>query len=464
MEEHHEAAEVLEPQGQRPHEAGFPGVWVILFVMFAGLAYLSISSIVNPPGLSDDQRWLYEFSQKYDRKYEAAHTESAKKTVLESARTELESAKLKTDGSKGSRERYLLILSRELGEQGPLPVLNSKTDDIADDADRESAKKTRDGLNKALLSLYEGKAKTPEEQRKLRVEIMKNSSGRFPFSIALDKAGAQRKTETPSALMSLFAIVALGGFIAGVSLLFVFISNVANRKWTFTGFPLAGASPAVADELGLKMVAYLLVFSLLGGALASMLSGFLPDSWADVAGSTILVVVLFSIARSRWISQFPGLRGLGIRRENIGRQIGMGFAAFLMAIPIVFGVGMLSNFLFPGLPSADHPVSRELLESSNVLPAILSASVFAPLTEELFFRACLFQGLALRLKRPAVALVLSSLMFASIHPQGAASWLPLMAVGAVAGLTFWHTGSVLSAMVMHGLWNLSIIGISLVVQ
>lgn len=111
----------------------------------------------------------------------------------------------------------------------------------------------------------------------------------------------------------------------------------------------------------------------------------------------------------------------------------------------------------------DHePPQKELMEKitgAASLPSIglmlLMVSVIAPLFEEILFRGTLFPWLEQRWRFRrgwALALLASSLAFGAIHLVPAA--LPgLSVLGLILGLAFLRTGSLTSAVIIHGVWN-----------
>ena len=125
--------------------------------------------------------------------------------------------------------------------------------------------------------------------------------------------------------------------------------------------------------------------------------------------------------------------------------------------------GWLSGPIDPFTPAAGpaHPIVFQLAEGGwgLRLQVLLLAAVLAPLVEETMFRGVLYRHLrevSGRFGRPLSVLIsatLNTLIFAGVHPQG---WV---AVPALMGLAYgfvllreWR-GSLLPAMVAHGLSN-----------
>jgi membrane protease YdiL (CAAX protease family) len=111
------------------------------------------------------------------------------------------------------------------------------------------------------------------------------------------------------------------------------------------------------------------------------------------------------------------------------------------------------------IPSGGHPMQTEILAGPNLPLMILTAGPLTAIMEELAFRGVLFQGMALRF-RPWPAIILSSLAFAMIHPQGGALWPVLAWIGGMAAYLTYRRQSLIPAIVMHACHNTTIILIS----
>lgn len=57
------------------------------------------------------------------------------------------------------------------------------------------------------------------------------------------------------------------------------------------------------------------------------------------------------------------------------------------------------------------------------------------------------------MKSPAIGILATSLLFAAIHPTGIPAWLALATTGAFAAITVHQTGSLVPAIVLHGIHN-----------
>jgi membrane protease YdiL (CAAX protease family) len=108
-------------------------------------------------------------------------------------------------------------------------------------------------------------------------------------------------------------------------------------------------------------------------------------------------------------------------------------------------------------PQAKHALFT-LWEGDNTgvtlfkVMAIFSAVVAAPISEELVFRGLLqriFQDLT---RRPAAAIVLTSLAFALVH-QPWQLWPAVFVLSLFLGLAYFRTGNLLVPILAHALFN-----------
>jgi membrane protease YdiL (CAAX protease family) len=152
-----------------------------------------------------------------------------------------------------------------------------------------------------------------------------------------------------------------------------------------------------------------------------------------------------------------------ILRPLSGGVLKSGIVTFLIALPIVTAVnlGWLGVLKLSGLPAEQQDLLRMFSEASS--PALLGlmivlATVIAPLTEELLFRAVLYRYLRTRLPR-WLALFLPGVVFAALHVDwmkldGLASFGPLVTLAIVFSLAYERTGRIGTVIVAHALFNL----------
>ncbi len=205
--------------------------------------------------------------------------------------------------------------------------------------------------------------------------------------------------------------------------------------------------------------------------------------WLALRHGTIALsglAALGSLAALGW----PVLRGIPWRqvRQDIGWQKGrrpwlepfLGVGCYAMALPMLF-LGVLIMLALTALrdrlglgpdeygPSnaPGHPIVFWLARAGwwVWVEVLFVASVVAPIVEETMFRGVLYRYLreASSRLRPAMSVVFSALvvsfLFAVIHPQGFLAVPALMGLAAAFTLMREWRGTLIPAMIAHGLNN-----------
>lgn len=138
-----------------------------------------------------------------------------------------------------------------------------------------------------------------------------------------------------------------------------------------------------------------------------------------------------------------------------GKLMLYGIATEFAAVPLILATLAVAIFLQRYFPNDQHPGATEVMANptaATIVIFFIQAVVVAPIVEEIMFRGLLAPAIA-RFSTPVIAIVLSSLLFAAIHPQGVAAWLSLATVGGMAAVVAYHTRSLVPSMVMHALHN-----------
>lgn len=136
------------------------------------------------------------------------------------------------------------------------------------------------------------------------------------------------------------------------------------------------------------------------------------------------------------------------------RSLGWGLAHLALAVPLVLAASWAAGPLTRRFPAPQREMVEFLAGLEGVGPllaAALTVALVAPLFEELLFRGTLLPFLARRWGWGA-AILGSGLLFGAIHLQPAG--LPTLGVlGMVLGAAFRRGGSLVSAVLLHALWN-----------
>jgi membrane protease YdiL (CAAX protease family) len=264
----------------------------------------------------------------------------------------------------------------------------------------------------------------------------------------------------------------VGVFLLGLLALVVLAGLVA------TGRVKPALEPATDGHLALvlgEMFAIWMVLYLALTVVAQLAASLLPDEIASIGG---LLLSIGAMGGSLVVLVYPRLRGISAAhfRAAVGlhagrgalAEVGSGVACYVSAVPILI-VGGIIYFLLTLIAQAiageqappSHP-AVEMLGGAGGLEIVLLfilASVMAPIVEEIAFRGFLYGHLRAtvapraRFASALAAAVVSSVIFAAIHPQG------LMFVPALGGLAVGFClyremrGSLVAPMVAHGINN-----------
>ncbi len=134
-----------------------------------------------------------------------------------------------------------------------------------------------------------------------------------------------------------------------------------------------------------------------------------------------------------------------------------GLATFLVMIALIAPLSLIWPVVLEKVGHTAKP--QEVVElftaadsTSQVFLMMLFATIIAPITEELIFRAGVFRYLRGRVPR-YVAFILPALLFATAH-QSLTAGLPLFIFGLIQAVAYERTGRIAVPMIAHGLFNL----------
>lgn len=297
-----------------------------------------------------------------------------------------------------------------------------------------------------------------------------------PAERALEPADAERlgyfagvlagSVEPSSAL--LLALMGFGAWyllvaLAGVVLLCILpVLAVMGKLPTRIATP-SGRGGVYAETFALWMLLFLGINLLLGQVMASVESPAAPF----LAG---LLAMFGSLAALAW----PVVRGVSFRevRSDIGLHAGRGpivetlagLGGYAIALPLLVAgaiVMVILTRIFEGQGTPSHPAVEGIASAGplGILAVFLLACVAAPVVEEIMFRGVLYRHLRDATGRAGIVLsfaasaIISSVLFAAIHPQG------LLFIPVLAGLAIGYCitrelrGSLWACMVAHALTN-----------
>ena len=273
-----------------------------------------------------------------------------------------------------------------------------------------------------------------------------------------DGAGMRKEAEALAmgrvALLGVFGLAIVLLAFAGIAFaIMLFITRKVPRRF----------SPSVY-AMGPR--AMLLVF--FGWLTVQMCSGFLvaPLMAAVPFLKPVTLPMAYGIQAIAGVAFLCAAEGITFRQlmhrvapGSHGRSLAWGLGFLALAMTSVLAVALLMS---PFLKTAEPP-QKELIDLVGkthgpfALPLLfLTVAVLAPCFEELMFRGFLLPWMSHQWKNlrggTLLALLATGLLFGLIHLQPTA--LPtLSTLGIVLGLAVLRTGNLLTAILVHGIWN-----------
>jgi len=130
-----------------------------------------------------------------------------------------------------------------------------------------------------------------------------------------------------------------------------------------------------------------------------------------------------------------------------------GIKGWLIIVPFVLLISLIMNILIEN-QNGSNPLLEIVLNNNNYLSFILlfvTTTLFAPLFEEIIFRGILLPTLS-RDFGIILGIIVSAFIFALAH-LSLGEMPPLFVLGIGLGITRIASGSLLSSVIMHSLWN-----------
>jgi hypothetical protein len=130
-----------------------------------------------------------------------------------------------------------------------------------------------------------------------------------------------------------------------------------------------------------------------------------------------------------------------------------GAGGYFTALPLVIIVSLINQKLWQGYGGSNPllPVALEGQSWVTIALLFLTASVAAPIFEELMFRGFMLPSLT-RYLPVWGAIAVSSLLFAIAH-LSLSEVLPLTTLGIILGVVYTRSRNLFSSIILHSLWN-----------
>ncbi|HPS52368.1 MAG TPA: CPBP family intramembrane metalloprotease [Phycisphaerae bacterium] len=151
-----------------------------------------------------------------------------------------------------------------------------------------------------------------------------------------------------------------------------------------------------------------------------------------------------------------GRGGLGLMWKNLFSDVILAAACIIVVLPVCNVLaGAVTYWLrqFPDFSLHEHELLRSLgsVGTGGKILIIVSATVGAPVFEELFFRGIL-QSMLRRALSPWPAILITGIFFAVVHPE-IQNWPSLMILAASLGWTYEKTGRIMLPILIHAMFN-----------
>lgn len=288
-----------------------------------------------------------------------------------------------------------------------------------------------------------------------------------PAAMAAMSESSQTSMMLLIAFLSVFAIGGLiGGAVLLVMLVFSLLGRLPNR------IRPVGAHGIYAETFAI----WLLLFFVLQISVGLLMP-------ADGPMLLLSICIFFlSLAALAW----PVVRGIPFAqvRQDIGlhggggiREIPFGILTWMMAVPLLavgalvtLGLSVLIESLTGQAPTPSHPAQQAAVGAGawKIIQLYVLACVAAPIVEETMFRGVFLTHLRGAMSRWATPIaitlsaLISSVIFAAIHPQGFVFIPPLAGLAIGFCIARELRGSLIAPMVAHGFSNALVMTINVV--
>ncbi|WP_162007930.1 CPBP family intramembrane glutamic endopeptidase [Heliorestis convoluta] len=161
--------------------------------------------------------------------------------------------------------------------------------------------------------------------------------------------------------------------------------------------------------------------------------------------------ILLAYGGARWIGKKSTLPlPWKINGKTIFEGVTLGLKVFLLVLLL----GALTSLLFPVAPHLIENIFKDFVfRPYQIVLIALAIVVIAPVAEEIFFRGFLLPTLQIRWGT-RWALHLTSFFFALLHLDPL-RFLPLYGASYLIGRAALQQGSLMVAVLAHGVWNFS---------
>lgn len=446
--------------------------WIILTVMFV----LTIGTALAPM-LKRDARNSVSFAQEA-LQYEQAVSAIRLQTMADQYAAMLGTAKEKESVRKDRLERSraqaleeldpvisrLAALRSENVEAAKLYVsMRTEQGKVVTPADLTKLRESKEAEDQALVRIYSAESLTREQATALTKDLdTKRFVAKMAKVHAFDKAGdpsVRRDLIRPDQAVVLISITAAAciAIFASMALWMLYAQAKTSGRLKIPGGPLGLPSMRLADELALRAAILFFAFLFMGAVVGAGLEEVgVNGAIADMVVGALVIVAAFAVIRIPIGGHRLTFAEMGLSTERLGQKAMWGLGGWIANIPLAATAMLIGLTIMRGAPAPSHPATDALLKDPDpvrIASIFFLGAVVAPIWEEIMFRGFLFPALGRPMGGVLGAALVSSFLFAMIHPQGAGAWLGLATVAGMGCALVHHTKSLIPAIVLHATHN-----------
>ena len=424
--------------------------WLAISIFFI---YYILSGLLGERGLPVVNNDLSATKSSLKLALSYGNTKSPFNSTKESRTEELHKAQTELGKAKPSDLESKLLLIQVNYELGKRPS----------SADLQPFARSLDLQQRAFSRLYGPKVLSRVEvERALATWKKSDVSTMLARVHALERLGDNSVRSTvfsrrSTIVLILFVLVAFGLFGAGIIAWFVYFYLRSNGTVRPLGLPNWPMRIELADRYVLRaalLFVSFVIFSLIAAAIYSATR--ISKDLVQILPGIGMILIALNLPKDKFFGNRLTTRGIGVNSNKLDKRFLWGTTGFLANIPLLALVVIVTLPLTRLLPTHPHPAGEEMMSNPS-LPAILSvlfmASIVAPIWEEIAFRGLLFPAFAKVTNNVVLGAIISSFLFAAIHPQGPGGWPALFTIAMMNCALTYHTKSVVPGIVLHFIHN-----------
>jgi membrane protease YdiL (CAAX protease family) len=211
----------------------------------------------------------------------------------------------------------------------------------------------------------------------------------------------------------------------------------------------------------LQLFVWLALVWLLGLILDKLFSSSPKETLQFLQHAALTVVEMLMTVFFVLVAQLAfvrGLKGFGLRLRTLGRDLFWAGVNLIAIYPVILFVLWMTIqtgqwLVGPEFGLEKHKTLEELQQASTMVKCLLVVStlVVVPIFEELLFRGLIQSVLTAHLTHRWLAIVITSVMFASMHPG--THFLGIFALSICLGYAYEKSGSLLRSILIHIYFN-----------